>query len=175
MSAPGRSGVDFRPADPTVPPASALLAAMEAEMLALYAPGGAAGPGGAVGATGGRIHIGVPLEFAELAPPGGVYLVGRVDGEVVAGGGVRTIGTGVGEVKRMYVVPARRGRGFGPALLAALEAHAAGVLGLGVARLDTGPKQPGAQRLYERAGYRRIGNYNGNAHAAFWGEKRLAG
>ena len=52
----------------------------------------------------------------------------------------------------MYVVPEARGRGLGRALLDALEALARD-LGYAVARLDTGAKQPGAQRMYERAGY----------------------
>ncbi|HET9071702.1 MAG TPA: GNAT family N-acetyltransferase [Acidimicrobiales bacterium] len=198
MTAPGaasgdQQGLRFVAADPTLPPASGLLAAMEAEMLALYGPGGcgvgvtaapaatpadgaapAADTRGGGAAPGGQPHIGVPLEAGELAPPTGVYLVGWAGGEPVAGGGLRTIAPGIGEVKRMYVVPSWRGRGIGPRLLAALEAHAAG-LGLAATRLDTGPKQAGAQRIYERAGYRPVGNYNANPHASFWGEKSLSG
>ena len=149
----------FEPADPTAPPASDLIEAMVAEMQQLY---------GIVG------HVGVPLDLSELVPPGGVYLVGRDarSGEAVAGGGVRTIGKGIGEIKRMYIVPAWRGRGAGARLLAALEA-AALELGLPTVRLDTGASQPGARHLYEKSGYRSIPNYNGNDHAAFWGEKRL--
>jgi hypothetical protein len=47
-------------------------------------------------------------------------------------------------------------------------------LGLARVRLDTGPRQPGAQRMYEQSGYRRIGNYNSNPDATFFGEKELA-
>ena len=156
---PGDSQIEFSPADPSEPPASDLIEAMVAEMRELY---------GIVG------HVGVPLEKSELAPPGGVYLVGRSrPGEIVAGGGLRTIGEGMGEIKRMYVEPAWRGRGAGAQLLAALEA-AARDLGLVTVRLDTGPEQPGARHLYEKSGYRSIPNYNGNTAAAFWGEKDLA-
>jgi hypothetical protein len=42
-----------------------------------------------------------------------------------------------------------------------------------VARLDTGAKQPGAQRMYEAAGYVAVPDYNGNPYASFWGEKSL--
>ena len=72
----------------------------------------------------------------------------------------------------MYVVPAYRGSGVGAQLLAALEAAAAG-MGMARVRLDTGSRQPGARHLYEKSGYRSIANYNGNGHAAFWGEKIL--
>ena len=152
--------VAFAPADPTAPPASELLAEMVAELRRLYGIE--------------RGHIGVPLEIHELAPPGGVYLVGRVEGAVVAGGGVRTIGAGTGEVKRMYVRPAWRGRSVGAQLLTALEAAAAGA-GLRRVRLDTGPLQASAQHLYERSGYHRIADYNGNQHASYWAEKALDG
>ena len=73
----------------------------------------------------------------------------------------------------MYVLPEARGRGLGRALLVALEDEARR-LGYAIARLDTGPQQPGAQRMYEEAGYRPIGNFNANPFASFWGEKALA-
>ncbi len=185
-------GVRFVPSDPSAPPASGLIEAMESEMLALYgvpgsgevtAPSGGGGHepapadplSGAGHRAAGSAHLGTALEPSELSPPRGVYLVGTVGDEVAAGGGLRTLAAGIGEIKRMYVVPRWRGRGLGAALLAELEVHAAGVLGLRVTRLDTGPRQPLAQRMYERAGYRSIGNYNANPHAGFWGEKQLGG
>jgi GNAT superfamily N-acetyltransferase len=148
----------FRMADPLQPPASELLAAMVAELLAIYE------------IDGGR--IGVPLQHEELRPPTGVYLVGWIDEMPVAGGGLRTIGDGVGEIKRMYVREEWRGHGLGGQLLVELEKAARG-LGHTCVRLDTGLRQPWAQRLYERSGYRPIGNYNGNRAASFWGEKQL--
>ncbi len=68
--------------------------------------------------------------------------------------------------------PEARGAGIARRLLEALEDEARR-LGYTIARLDTGPAQPHAQRLYERAGYRPIGNFNANPFASFWGEKRL--
>jgi hypothetical protein len=47
-------------------------------------------------------------------------------------------------------------------------------LGYTHTRLDTGPKQLPAQRLYRAAGYAEIAPYNDNPFACFWGEKRLA-
>src|SRR5512142_3174048 len=132
--------VEFSAADPAIPPAVDLIRAMVAEMQELYSLSG---------------HVGVPLDLSELAPPGGVYLVGRTvpGGEIVAGGGLRTIGESTGEIKRMYVAPSFRGMGVGAQLLAALEAAAAG-MGMTRVRLDTGSRQPGARHLYEKSGYR---------------------
>jgi GNAT superfamily N-acetyltransferase len=155
---PAGLSVEFRACPPTEAPAADLLIEMVAEMRALYA---IAGP-----------TIGVPLEPSELGPPTGVYLVGWVGGDAAAGGGVRMVAPGVAEIKRMYVRPGFRGQGAGRALLAALE-QAAAALGADTVRLDTGAKQPLAEGMYERSGYRRIGNWNDNPHASYWGEKRL--
>ena len=109
---------------------------------------------------------------AQLSPPGGGFVVLEEDGTPLAGGGVKRLDERTGEIKRMYVVPEARGRGVGRLLLEALE-DLVRDLGYAVARLDTGAKQPGAQRMYERTGYESIPDYNGNPDAAFWGEKRL--
>ncbi|WP_238152563.1 GNAT family N-acetyltransferase [Kribbella speibonae] len=61
---------------------------------------------------------------------------------------------GDGEVKRMYVAPAARGRGYARALLAGLEA-AARTAGHPTLRLSTGELQPEAIALYESSGYTR--------------------
>ena len=72
----------------------------------------------------------------------------------------------------MFVVPEARGSGLGARLLEELEALARD-LGYAVARLDTREQPPGAQRLDQRAGYVAIPDFNGDAHAAWLGEKRL--
>jgi GNAT superfamily N-acetyltransferase len=108
----------------------------------------------------------------ELCPPRGAYVVVLEDGEVVAGGGMRRLADGVGELKRMYTRPAGRGRGHGRRLLAELEA-AALELGFTRLRLDTGASMLAAQALYRSAGYVPIADYNGNSYAGFWGEKAL--
>ena len=110
--------------------------------------------------------------IAELGPPHGAFLVGYRDGIAMCCGGVKRLDDRHCELKRMYVAPAARGAGVGRQLLRALE-HAARDLGYEVARLDTGPRQPGAQRLYESDGYLPIANFNGNPVASFFGEKSL--
>ena len=73
-------------------------------------------------------------------------------------GGLRTLDGTHGEIKRMYVVPERRGTGVSTALLSALEGEARG-RGWGRLVLETGDQQPDAMRLYEREGYTRIPNF----------------
>jgi GNAT superfamily N-acetyltransferase len=151
----------FEPVPADVPPASDLVAAMVAEMALVYGP----------------IDVpGMPSATpADFAPPHGTFLVGFDDeGAPVCGGGIKRLDDEAAEIKRMYVVPSARGRGLARVLLAALE-DAARDLGYTVVRLDTGPRQPHAQRLYEASGYRPIGNFNANPVASFWGEKRLDG
>jgi GNAT superfamily N-acetyltransferase len=141
------------------PDAAALIAAMVAEINTLYG-GNMAGPG---------MPSATPADFA---PPGGAFLVVYDDGRPVAGGGVKTLAPGIGEIKRMYVAEDARGRGLARKLLTALE-DAARACGHDMVRLDTGPAQPHARTLYESAGYRAIPDYNDNPFAAFWGEKAL--
>ncbi|MGW4035414.1 GNAT family N-acetyltransferase [Streptomyces sp. NPDC004778] len=92
-----------------------------------------------------------------------VFVVARAaDGTAVGCGGLRALDARTGEVKRMFVVPDRRGTGVAPAVLAALEqwAQARGWTRL---RLETGPAQPDAVRFYTRSGYRRIPNFGAYA------------
>jgi GNAT superfamily N-acetyltransferase len=108
----------------------------------------------------------------ELNPPKGAFLVGYDDRVATCCGGIKRLDDETCEIKRMYVIPDARGRGVARILLEALEQQAR-ELGYTVARLDTGPKQPGAQHLYESAGYDPIPNFNANPVATFFGEKRL--
>jgi len=108
----------------------------------------------------------------ELSPPGGTFIVGY-DGETpVCGGGLKRLPDGACEIKKMFVLESARGRGVARELLVELERRAR-EMGYTIARLDTGPRQPHAQRLYERAGYEAIANFNANPVASFFGEKRL--
>jgi len=142
-------------------PARGLIAAMVAEMSALYE--------GDIENTPG-----VPSATAEdFTPPAGACLVGFDEADrAVCVGAIKDLGDGAAEVKRMYVVPPARGAGHGRVLLAALE-DAAREFGFARTRLDTGARQPEVRALYERAGYRAIGDYNANPFAAWWAEKVL--
>jgi GNAT superfamily N-acetyltransferase len=142
-------------------PAASLVGAMREEMRELYEGLDLDEP---------RMPRAGPIE---LGPPDGLFLVGFDSaGRPVCGGGVKRLSVEACEIKRMYVVPEARGRGVGRELLSGLE-EAARELGYRVARLDTGPRQPKAERMYRLAGYRPIENFNANPVASYFGEKQL--
>ncbi|WP_433471132.1 GNAT family N-acetyltransferase [Saccharomonospora azurea] len=100
-----------------------------------------------------------PVDPVDFTPPSGLFLVGYLDGEPVACGGWRAhdeadppILAGDAEMKRLYVVPALRGRGLSRTMLAEVERTA---VEAGRTRLilETGHKQPEAIALYRSSGY----------------------
>ncbi|MBY8870889.1 GNAT family N-acetyltransferase [Micromonospora sp. PLK6-60] len=101
-----------------------------------------------------------PVDPAEFTPPNGEFLVAYLAGEPVGCGGWRSHGgpDDAAELKRMYTVPAVRGRGVARALLAAIE-RSARERGRKRVILETGDKQPEAIGLYTSAGYERIPNF----------------
>jgi ribosomal protein S18 acetylase RimI-like enzyme len=94
------------------------------------------------------------------------------DGLVVGTAGVRRLGPGVAELKRMWLRPACRGRGLADRLMARVleEARALGARAL---RLDSERRLEAAVRLYRRYGFREIADYNGNPRAEVWMELPL--
>ncbi|HEX6710666.1 MAG TPA: GNAT family N-acetyltransferase [Rubrobacter sp.] len=87
---------------------------------------------------------------------GGEFLVGILDGEVVAMGALRRISPETAELKRMRVRPDLQGRGHGQALLDALHRRAA-ELGYSTLRLDTTVQQRVARHFYLKNDYREVG------------------
>jgi GNAT superfamily N-acetyltransferase len=146
--------LEFRRCDARRPPASDLLGALLEEYDVM---------------AGRELSGGPSAEPRDFAPPGGAFVVGYVDDVAVCGGGVKALGDGVAEIKRMYVVPEFRGRGVARALIDALES-AASELGHHVMRLDS---TRATWPIYERAGYHLVPDYNDNPHADVWGEKQL--
>ena len=126
------------------PDVQALATAQQEEMRGLYE---------------GEADIGPAREASMFVPPDGVFLVVRDDdGAAVACGGLARFDAERAELKRMYVVPAARGRGLGRRVLVELEA-AARDLGYRGIVLETGDLQPEALGLYRSAGYERIPCY----------------
>jgi ribosomal protein S18 acetylase RimI-like enzyme len=127
------------------------------------------------------VPLGIPIDEgalaeeqppADLVPPNGELLLVSLDGEPVAIGGVRDLGTPVAEVKSMYVAPAARRRGLGRRLLERLEGIAADH-GCRAVRLDTASHMTAAIALYRDLGYREIPVYNEGPNADLWFELDL--
>lgn len=114
--------------------------------------------------------FGSPPAEGDFAPPAGLFLLVRSDGQVAGCGALRTQQDGIAEIKRMWISPSLRGRGAGRALLAELESQARRH-GCHRVRLDTAGELHEARALYAAAGYREIPAYNGNRYAAHWFEK----
>jgi GNAT superfamily N-acetyltransferase len=109
----------------------------------------------------------------DFGGPGTAWLVVYEDDRAVACGGLRPLAPGIGEVKRMFVTAAARGRGLGRTLLAELERRAR-ELGYGRVRRYTTEVLHEARALYDDAGYRRVELANVDDRAEdIWLEKRL--
>ncbi|SCL66472.1 GNAT family N-acetyltransferase [Micromonospora peucetia] len=101
------------------------------------------------------------------------YLVVVADGRAVACGGIQAFDAVTGEVKRMYVHPAYRGRGLARQLLTALE-ELAFQQGYAEVRLETGTYLPAARGLYTSSGYEPIpvyGEYVGNPYSVCFAKR----
>ncbi|MGH8855377.1 MAG: GNAT family N-acetyltransferase [Telluria sp.] len=94
------------------------------------------------------------MDVAALLREDALFLVARdVGGQAVGCAALVNRGT-YGEVKRMVVAQACRGRGTGQQLLEHLAMFAR-MAGVRILRLETGIHQPEAIRLYERFGFTR--------------------
>jgi GNAT superfamily N-acetyltransferase len=87
---------------------------------------------------------------------GGEFLVGELEGEIVAMGAIKRVSPSSAGVKRMRVRPYLQGRGYGQAMLDALHRSAAD-LGYSTLHLDTTVQQRAARGLYLKNGYREVG------------------
>ncbi|MEH1168199.1 GNAT family N-acetyltransferase [Micromonospora sp. CPCC 205539] len=101
------------------------------------------------------------------------YLAVVVNGRAVACGGLQSVDSATGEVKRMYVRPAYRGRGIARQLLAALE-ELAFRQGHSMVCLETGTYLPAAVGLYTSSGYDPIpvyGEYVDNPYSVCFAKR----
>jgi ribosomal protein S18 acetylase RimI-like enzyme len=149
----------LRLVSPTQPAAAPLLAGLRQEYSASY---------GLEVATELDRHS--PIEFV---PPAGAFLIVEHDGMTVAGGALRRLGNGVGEIKRMWTAPRFRGRGYARLVLAEFE-RAAVRRGYHTLRLETANLQLAAIALFTASGYEEIRNYGANPRYVSF-EKRLDG
>ena len=98
------------------------------------------------------------LSVEALDQPDIRFFVARVGTEAVGCGALRVSTAGYGEVKRMYVLPAARGRNLGRRMLERIEEQARAE-GLKCLRLETGIHQREALGLYQSAGFIECGPF----------------
>lgn len=147
------------------PDVQTLVAAVQEEYVRLYG-----------GHDASRMHT------EDFDPPQGLFLVGyAADGVPVAMGGWRRLpdhpglpGEQTAELKRMFVVPQRRGQGLAGELLGHLE-QSAREAGVGYLVLETGDAQPVAVALYRSRGYAEVdgspfGHYADSPHSIYLGK-----
>jgi GNAT superfamily N-acetyltransferase len=97
----------------------------------------------------------------EYAPPTGAFILAEDASQYAACIGLRQFAEGVGEIKRLYVVPAARGLGLGRQLVERIivVARATGYTSL---LLDTLPFMKEAQSLYVALGFKPTAPYRYN-------------
>jgi putative acetyltransferase len=103
----------------------------------------------------GPIH---GIDISAFKASGGVFLAVMEGGAAQACGAYRPYARGTVEIKRRFVQPHARGRGYSRLILQGLEEHARRS-GFEHLILQTGDQQPEAVGLYDSAGYVRIPNY----------------
>jgi DNA-binding MarR family transcriptional regulator len=109
---------------------------------------------------------------ADMAPPSGLFVIARIDGDPVGCGGLKRVNKATGEVKRVWTAPSARGLGVARRMLRALET-AARESRLKTLRLDTNRALTEAHALYRSEGYQEIARFNDNPYADHWFEKQL--
>ena len=97
----------------------------------------------------------------EYGPPAGAFLLAVESGINLGCVGLRRISDDVAEMKRLYAVPAARGRGVGR-LLAQGIIDASRGLGYTTIVLDTLPSMKEAQSLYATLGFKPTSAYRFN-------------
>lgn len=158
MGSHDNDGVTLTATSPHAPEAHALIAELDASLRLVYPET--------------SIH---GLHDEDFDSDRFVLLVARAAGRAIGCGGLRSLDHDIAEVKRMYVVPAWRGRGLARAILAAIESLAIG-RGHGVLRLETGKRQSEALALYRSSGFNEIplyGEYVSDPFSVCF-EKKLA-
>ena len=134
--------ITIAPERPDQPQVVELLASLDRYLASLYPP-----------------EANFIMDVQALLAPEVSFFVARDGDQIVGTGAFRrmqgeaaTGGAPYGEIKRMFVDPARRGERIGARVLQALEDTLRSE-GYRLALLETGPEQQEAVRLYERCGY----------------------
>lgn len=109
----------------------------------------------------------------DMVLPHGLFLVARQGAAVVGCAGLRLLPGSLGEVKRVFVLPAARGHGLGRRLMREVE-NLARRHHIRTLRLDTRADLVEARALYAALGYQEVPAFNHGPYAEHWFAKDLA-
>lgn len=98
------------------------------------------------------------LDLTSAAADQVLFAMARDDAGRAVGCGAVVLSPEYGELKRIYVRPEQRGLGIAKKVLQTLEAAAA-QSACQLLKLETGPSQPEALRLYASCGYKHRGPF----------------
>ena len=91
-------------------------------------------------------------DFSNLKPPKGIIYLLKVEGSINGMGALKKLNRNVGEIKRMYVRPSFRGKGYGRQLLSKLLEKGK-EFGCSTFRLETSKFMKAAQHIYITNGF----------------------
>lgn len=91
-------------------------------------------------------------DLASLKPPNGVVYLLIIEEKIAGMGALRKLREGIGEIKRMYIRPPYRGRGYGKQMLNKLL-EAGREIGCATFVLETSQFMAVAQHIYTSAGF----------------------
>jgi ribosomal protein S18 acetylase RimI-like enzyme len=131
------------PVSPMHEEARALMRELDAEIAALY-------PGSVING----------IDEAEFEKSGGYFVLAKRGNKVIGCGGFRPLNEKRAEIKRMFVRPEMRRRGWARQILRHLEQEAHRRQ-LSSTVLETGCDNTGAIALYESEGYSQIADFPG--------------
>lgn len=111
-------------------------------------------------------------EARDMIRPCGAFFVAYLSAAAVGCVGLKGLGDGQAEIKRLWVSPIARKRGIAKRLMTAAETSAK-ELKISVLKLDTNSALPEASALYTRLGWREIERFNDDPYPDLFFEKRL--
>ena len=108
----------------------------------------------------------------KFRPPDGRFYLAQYDNAVAGVGCLKKLAEGVGEIQRMYVLPAFRGKGVGRAIVNRLVDDAR-LIGYRQLRLESLEFLKEAHALYRSIGFRQIDPYDDNSMEAYQAAAQL--
>ena len=100
-------------------------------------------------------------EYFSFKPPKGVTFLLQVDGHIEGMGALKELELGIEEIKRMFVRPEYRGRGYGRMIFKKLVQKAK-EFGFKKIRLETSDYMAHALKIYRSEGFKEIAQFLGH-------------